>query len=218
MRSIKQTEGIFARNRAWIRNVAIKGFCFFGAGQNAALAFVTLKDWAERGPDNAAQAIAGRASMAMSQIKDAISFALSPPPIQGLGNDGRLHLPPAGSWWSRRGRAHAGARPTARPCRERARSCRRPLRRHGPSGAGRTCHRPRKGEHLRRDLRGYQHDDLDQSRLVLYQRLPECRPHAARDRAGGQNQRMQTEDLLNSTFATPTAAWCRSRPSQPSNG
>ena len=38
--------------------------------------------------------------------------------------------------------------------------------------------------------------DLGQSRLVLCQRLSQCRPHAARDRAGRQGQRMQTEDLL----------------------
>ena len=31
------------------RIVAINGFSFFGAGQNAGLAFVTLKDWAKRG-------------------------------------------------------------------------------------------------------------------------------------------------------------------------
>ncbi|MEK1923827.1 MAG: efflux RND transporter permease subunit [Rhizobium giardinii] len=85
---IKQTEDIFSKEQGVDRIVAINGFSFFGAGQNAALAFVTLKDWAERGPENAAQAIAGRASMAMSQIKDAISFALSPPPIQGLGTTG----------------------------------------------------------------------------------------------------------------------------------
>jgi multidrug efflux pump len=85
---IQQTEDIFSKEQGVDRIVAINGFSFFGAGQNAALAFVTLKDWAERGPENAAQAIAGRASMAMSQIKDAISFALSPPPIQGLGTTG----------------------------------------------------------------------------------------------------------------------------------
>ncbi|KQY12604.1 efflux RND transporter permease subunit [Rhizobium sp. Root482] len=85
---IEQTEAIFGKEPAVDTIVAISGFSFFGAGQNAALAFVTLDDWSERGPENAAQAIAGRATMAMSQIKDAISFALSPPPIQGLGTTG----------------------------------------------------------------------------------------------------------------------------------
>ncbi|OQP83808.1 multidrug efflux RND transporter permease subunit [Rhizobium rhizosphaerae] len=85
---IEQAEGIFGKEPGVSRIVAINGFSFFGAGQNAGLAFVTLKDWGERGPQDAAQAIAGRATMAMSQIKDAISFALSPPPIQGLGTTG----------------------------------------------------------------------------------------------------------------------------------
>ncbi|OCO98751.1 MULTISPECIES: efflux RND transporter permease subunit [unclassified Ensifer] len=85
---VEQTEKIFAQEGAVERIIAINGFSFFGTGQNAALAFVTLKDWKERDADNAAQSIAMRATMAMSQIKDAISFALSPPAIQGLGTTG----------------------------------------------------------------------------------------------------------------------------------
>jgi multidrug efflux pump len=85
---IAKTEQIFEQEVAVDTIVAINGFSFFGAGQNAGLAFVTLDDWSERGPENSAQAIAGRATGAMSQIKDAISFALSPPPIQGLGTTG----------------------------------------------------------------------------------------------------------------------------------
>jgi multidrug efflux pump len=82
---IEQTEAIFSNEPAVERIIAISGFSFSGTGQNAGLAFVTLKDWSERGPNDVASVIAGRASGAMSQIKDAISFALSPPPIQGLG-------------------------------------------------------------------------------------------------------------------------------------
>ncbi|MQW33041.1 efflux RND transporter permease subunit, partial [Sinorhizobium meliloti] len=85
---IEQTETIFGQEKAVDTIVAINGFSFFGSGQNAGLAFVTLKDWSERDADNSAQSIAGRATMAMSQIKDAISFALSPPAIQGLGTTG----------------------------------------------------------------------------------------------------------------------------------
>ncbi|HEV7323124.1 MAG TPA: efflux RND transporter permease subunit [Ensifer sp.] len=85
---VEQTEKIFGQEPAVERIIAINGFSFFGTGQNAALAFVTLKDWKERDADNAAQSIAMRATIAMSQIKDAISFALSPPAIQGLGTTG----------------------------------------------------------------------------------------------------------------------------------
>jgi multidrug efflux pump len=62
------------------------GFSFAGAGQNAGIAFVHLKDWAQRkGAKNRAPAIVARASGAFSQIRDGLAFALQPPPVQGLG-------------------------------------------------------------------------------------------------------------------------------------
>ncbi|MCL4768540.1 MAG: multidrug efflux RND transporter permease subunit [Hyphomicrobiaceae bacterium] len=82
---IKQIENVFLADGAVERVFAISGFSFSGAGQNAALAFVTLKDWSERGAQNTAAAIAGRANARLMQIRDALTFALSPPPIQGLG-------------------------------------------------------------------------------------------------------------------------------------
>jgi len=66
--------------------VSVLGFSFSGQGQNAALAFITLKDWEQReGPDHSAQAIAGRAFGGLAGIRDAIIFPLSPPPIPELG-------------------------------------------------------------------------------------------------------------------------------------
>jgi multidrug efflux pump len=66
--------------------VSVMGFSFSGQGQNAGLAFVTLKDWDDRkGKDHTAQAIAGRAFGALSRIRDAFIFALSPPAIPELG-------------------------------------------------------------------------------------------------------------------------------------
>ena len=82
---VEQVESIFGQEEAVERIIAILGFSFSGAGQNAALAFVNLKDWDERDADNSAAAIAGRAMGQLLQIKDASVFALSPPPIQGLG-------------------------------------------------------------------------------------------------------------------------------------
>ncbi|MDD1012621.1 efflux RND transporter permease subunit [Pseudomonas rubra] len=63
----------------------ILGFSFSGNGQNAALAFTTLKDWSERGSDDSAQSIADRANAAFSQLKDAIAYSILPPPVDGLG-------------------------------------------------------------------------------------------------------------------------------------
>ena len=82
---IENVENVFKGEPAVDTMVAVSGFSFSGAGQNAGLAFLTLKDWSERDEQNSAAAIAGRANGALFQMKDAISFALSPPAIQGLG-------------------------------------------------------------------------------------------------------------------------------------
>ncbi|KLR59414.1 efflux RND transporter permease subunit [Diaphorobacter sp. J5-51] len=67
--------------------VTVSGFSFSGQGQNAGLAFITLKDWSERpGPDQTAQAVAGRAMGALGGFRDAFIFTLSPPPIPELGS------------------------------------------------------------------------------------------------------------------------------------
>ncbi|WP_175650517.1 efflux RND transporter permease subunit [Pseudomonas sp. Marseille-P9899] len=63
----------------------ILGFSFSGNGQNAALVFTTLKDWSERSANDAAAAIAERATIAFSQFKNAIAFSVLPPPVDGLG-------------------------------------------------------------------------------------------------------------------------------------
>jgi multidrug efflux pump len=83
--SLEQIEKIFAADPAVANVVAIQGFSFSGNGANAALAFVTLKDWSERGEGSSAQDIADRANMELFALKDATSFALSPPAIEGFG-------------------------------------------------------------------------------------------------------------------------------------
>ncbi|SHH87207.1 efflux RND transporter permease subunit [Pollutimonas bauzanensis] len=65
----------------------VAGFSFAGAGQNAGLGFVKLKPWDERpGAENGVAAIAGRAAIALSQIKDGMIFAFAPPAVLELGN------------------------------------------------------------------------------------------------------------------------------------
>ncbi|MDU4296653.1 MAG: efflux RND transporter permease subunit [Enterobacter asburiae] len=64
----------------------IEGFSFSGSGQNAGMAFVSLKNWSERkGDANTAQAIALRATQELSTIRDATIFAMTPPAVDGLG-------------------------------------------------------------------------------------------------------------------------------------
>ncbi len=65
---------------------SVQGFSFAGSGQNSGMAFVKLKDWDQRKtPDSQVSAIVGRAMGALSQIKDAMVYAFSPPPMPELG-------------------------------------------------------------------------------------------------------------------------------------
>jgi multidrug efflux pump len=83
---ISQIEKIALGEKAVDRIIAINGFSFSGSGQNAGLAFITLKNWDERGPEDSANALAQRINGQIFGLRDAIAFSLSPPPIQGLGN------------------------------------------------------------------------------------------------------------------------------------
>ncbi|WP_454758715.1 efflux RND transporter permease subunit [Caulobacter segnis] len=64
----------------------VAGFSFAGAGQNAGLAFIRLKDFEHRKAANLkAPAIAGRAMGKFMQIRDAMVFAIVPPAVPELG-------------------------------------------------------------------------------------------------------------------------------------
>ena len=65
---------------------AIVGTSPNGSGQNAGRAFASLKDWSERtDPSQSATAITQRATKNLSSIIDAQIIAMTPSPIQGLG-------------------------------------------------------------------------------------------------------------------------------------
>ncbi|MEJ7930890.1 efflux RND transporter permease subunit [Ramlibacter sp. AN1015] len=91
--TLERTRGVMEQVEAFVLKqpevqsmVSVLGFSFSGQGQNAALAFVTLKPWDERTePGQSAQALAGRAFGALAGIRDAFIFPLSPPPIPELG-------------------------------------------------------------------------------------------------------------------------------------
>jgi multidrug efflux pump len=83
---MQQVEGFILKQPEVQSMVGVLGFSFSGQGQNAGLAFVTLKDWDERkGAQHSAQALAGRAFGALMGVRDAFIFPLSPPPIPELG-------------------------------------------------------------------------------------------------------------------------------------
>ncbi len=65
--------------------IGVAGFSFFGRGQNAAIAFVRLKNWDERpNKENGVDSIVQRANMAFFRIKQAMVFAINVPPIPEL--------------------------------------------------------------------------------------------------------------------------------------
>ncbi|MFP8835595.1 efflux RND transporter permease subunit [Hydrogenophaga sp. XSHU_21] len=83
---MEQVEGFMLKQPEVQGMVSVLGFSFSGQGQNAALAFITLKDWSEReAAGSSAQALAGRAFGALSGIRDAFILPLSPAPIPELG-------------------------------------------------------------------------------------------------------------------------------------
>jgi len=66
--------------------MTISGIGFAGRAQTNGLVFIKLKDWHLRNrPNLRAKAIAGRATMALSQIRNALVFAFPPPSVIELG-------------------------------------------------------------------------------------------------------------------------------------
>ncbi len=83
---LTQVEKFYQQQPEVERVIGVVGFSFFGRGQNAALVFTRLKDWDERTePENSADSMIGRAMGNFMRIKEAMVFAVNPPPIPELG-------------------------------------------------------------------------------------------------------------------------------------
>jgi len=83
---VSRVEDYFLKQPEVAHVVGVVGFSFSGRGQNAALAFVPLKDWSERkGPEHSVGAVIQRANRAFSGIAEAMVFAVNVPPIPELG-------------------------------------------------------------------------------------------------------------------------------------
>ncbi len=187
------------RNRPGVDNVTfLTGYSFLGQGVNTAQAFITLKDWSERGPNESAAAIVDDINREMASIRDAKISALQPPPIDNLGNS-------AGFSFRLQDRGQKGYPALMAATDQLITAANASPVLHNvyveglPRGAaGQPGDRPREGERLRRHLRGHQQHHLDQPRLGLRQRLPQPRAHAARDRAercGGPHERRRHPGL-----------------------
>jgi multidrug efflux pump len=84
--TVKRVEQFLAQ-RSGVEDVTfLTGFSFLGQGQNTAQAFITLKDWSQRGPNDSAERIVADINDKLGTIRDARITALQPPPIDNLGN------------------------------------------------------------------------------------------------------------------------------------
>ncbi|MBW2631447.1 MAG: efflux RND transporter permease subunit [Deltaproteobacteria bacterium] len=84
----KQIEHYFQKNEkeAVESCMTISGIGFSGRGQNNGMVFIKLKDWELRDRDDLkAKAIAGRATAALSSIRNAMVFVFPPPAVTELG-------------------------------------------------------------------------------------------------------------------------------------
>ena len=84
--AVEKVEQYLAKRSGIDEVTFLTGFSFLGQGQNTAQAFVTLKDWSERGPNDSAAAIVDDINRSLRSVRDAKINALQPPPIDNLGN------------------------------------------------------------------------------------------------------------------------------------
>ncbi|WP_176047954.1 efflux RND transporter permease subunit [Burkholderia sp. BCC1644] len=90
LKTVEAVEQYFLKQPAVAHVMAVNGFSFNGQGQNNAFAFVQLKDWGQRGSQDSAQAVIGRANAAFAKRRDAQVFVMNQPAIQGLGTQSGL--------------------------------------------------------------------------------------------------------------------------------
>ncbi len=83
---LAQVEKYYLDQKEVQHAIGVLGFSFFGRGQNAAIVFVRLKEWDERpAPESSSIALVRQANMKLAKIKQAMIFAINPPPIPELG-------------------------------------------------------------------------------------------------------------------------------------
>ncbi len=86
---LTQVEDYYRKQPETEHVIGVAGFSFFGRGQNMAIVFVTLKNWDQRtAADSSSISLVGKANMALFRIKQAMIFAINPPPIPELAATG----------------------------------------------------------------------------------------------------------------------------------
>ncbi|AJX34351.1 multidrug efflux RND transporter permease subunit [Burkholderia oklahomensis] len=84
MAVVERVEAILHGQPAVANVTSVIGWSFAGSGQNVAMAFVELKDWAKRGVD--AAALRDRLNGAFARIRDGDVDASLPPAVPGIGH------------------------------------------------------------------------------------------------------------------------------------
>ncbi|WP_312933676.1 efflux RND transporter permease subunit [Stutzerimonas nitrititolerans] len=87
-----QLEAFLDSRDAVDSTLLVLGFSFSGMGENAALAFPVLKDWSERGAEQSVEAESAAVNERFANLDDGTIMAVSPAPIEGLGNSGGFAL------------------------------------------------------------------------------------------------------------------------------
>ena len=84
--AVKRVEDYLTKRSGVDAVTFLTGFSFLGQGQNTAQAFITLKDWSERGPNDSAERIVADVNREFKSFREGKVSALEPPPIDNLGN------------------------------------------------------------------------------------------------------------------------------------
>ena len=86
LEAVKRVEDYLVKPPAVDTLTFLTGFSFLGQGQNTAQAFITLKDWSQRGEAESAERIVADINRTFAPLRDGKISALQPPPIDNLGN------------------------------------------------------------------------------------------------------------------------------------
>lgn len=90
--TVRELETYLVSREAMDSVTSIMGFSFSGMGPNAALLFPTLKDWGLRGDGQSDADEANQFNASFAQVSDGSVMAVTPPPVEGLGNSGGFSL------------------------------------------------------------------------------------------------------------------------------
>ena len=86
LEAVRRVEDYLVKHPAVDTLTFLTGFSFLGQGQNTAQAFITLKDWSQRGEAELAERIVADINRTFAPLRDGKISALQPPPIDNLGN------------------------------------------------------------------------------------------------------------------------------------